>query len=209
MGRRPDTAEMQAAKGAPGKRMGKADRAAARAQRVAQMLAAVPTGQQVEPPPVFAEDRYAGALRVWQELGSELEKTHRLQPVHRQMFAMFCIYIAEWWWACDDVTANGHTQKVKTVAGGMMERLRPALRVREIAFDRAKEAAQAFGLTPREEYALFKDQSIVSRENPGLFGRTPQPQSEQPELPAQQPSASSIAIGGLSRLKSEPPVRPN
>jgi hypothetical protein len=119
---------------------------------------------------------------------------------------MFCVYLAEWWSACDDVAENGHTQKVKTVAGGVMERLRPMLKVREIAFDRAKDAAQAFGLTPREEYALFKDQSIVSRENPGLFGRG----AAAPEEPKPDDAAGpSIAIGGLSRLKSEPPARPN
>lgn len=202
MPRRPDTPAMQLAKGSPGKRLSKTDRAIARAERVAQMLVAVPMGAAaVEPPAAFQEAIYAGALRVWQELGPELEKTHRLQPVHRQLFAMFCVYIAEFWAACDDVAANGHTQKVKTVAGGMMERLRPILRVRELAMSRAQEAAQAFGLTPREEYALFKDQQIVARENPGLFGGRLTPA----ETPAETPASSALGIGGLAAIKSEPP----
>lgn len=209
MGRRADPPALQAAKGSPGKRQTKADKILARAQRVAEMLVAVPMGERVEPPAAFREPRYAGALKVWQELGPELEKTSRLQPVHRQLFAMFCVYLAEWWAACDDVSANGHTQKVKTIAGGTMERLRPILKVREIAFDRAQDAAQAFGLTPREEYALFKDQGIVARENPGLFGGR-LPTSEQPTAPAEStPAAAAIGIGGLGRFKSEPPPLAN
>lgn len=215
MGRRADPPELQDAKGNPGKRLSKAARRQAQNERVAAMLAKSPLAGPVEPPAAFSEPVYADALRVWREWGPELEKTNRLQPLHRLSFAGFCVDMAEYWWAIDDIRTHGYTQNVKTVAGGYMERMRPAVKIRELAFSRLQVAVASFGLTPREEYALFKDQSIVSRENPSLFGHKPTQAAPAHAGPAepdedQTPGpAASIAIGGLAALKSEPPSRPN
>lgn len=205
MGRRPDSPAMQKAKGNPGRRISRQQREAAERNAAAAELAAQPVGTSVEPPERLRGENYAGALAVWRELGPELERTNRLQPVHRHAFAMFCIYIAEWWQACDDLAAGGRSQHVKTVAGGSMERDRPAVRWRAEAYSAAMDAAKHFGLTPREEYALFKDQSTVVRENPGLFGRG----SAAPDAANDAAPAGPIkTIGRLSSLKSEPPPSP-
>lgn len=190
------TAAPAEAKPAPKTRISRAQREDAERQAAAAELAAMPVGTKVEPPARLRGEHYAGALAVWRELGPELERTNRLQPIHRQAFAMFCIYIAEWWAACDDLAAGGRSQHVPTVSGGSMERDRPAVRWRAEAFAAAQDAAKHFGLTPREEYALFKDQSTVARENPGLFGHTP-------NAPANDEKPTSI--GAMSRFKSAGP----
>lgn len=201
MGRRPVPPAQKAARGQPAKRISRIQREAAEREAAAAELAAMPVGTKVEPPERLRAAHYAGALSVWRELGPELERTNRLQPIHRQAFAMFCIYIAEWWAACDDLATGGRSQKVKTVSGSMMERDRPAVRWRAEAYSAAQDAAKHFGLTPREEYALFKDQSTVARDNPGLFGAKPAAAND----PAETPSS----IGGMSRMKSAaPPERP-
>lgn len=205
MARRADPPEVQAAKGDPGRRKGKRVAQAERRAAAAAALAALPVGTTVEPPAELREPRFADALQVWRELGPELERTHRLQPLHRTAFAMFCIYIAEWWQACRDLVDNGRSQSVATVAGGVMERDRPAVRWRAESFANAMEAAKQFGLTPREEYALFKDQSVVKVENPGLFTRTGSADAPANDADPAEGAPKTLALMG--RMRGEPPAR--
>lgn len=203
MGRRPLPDKMKARRGKVSARAAKA--APAPAAPVAEVAAS--HGTSIEPPAVMLglpEKQREAALTIWRELGPELERTSRLQPIHRQAFAMFCIYVAEWWEACADLAANGRSQHVGTVAGGSMERDRPVVRWRAEAFGNVMEASKQFGLTPREEYALFKDQSLVGRDNPGLFGRSsPAPANDADETIS--PPARST-VGSMASLKSAPPA---
>lgn len=204
MGRRKLPEEQRAAHGTVRTRKTKAQRQAEERAAAAEAIAAQPIGTTLAPPEILRGQHYAKALDVWNELGPELERTNRLQPIHRQAFAMFCIYIAEWWQASDDLATGGRSQSVPTVSGGVMERDRPAVRWRAEAFANAMEAAKQFGLTPREEYALFKDQTVVARENPSLFGRSapPPPANDEPSRPAS-------SIGAMSTMKSAGPARPH
>jgi P27 family predicted phage terminase small subunit len=201
MGRRKLPDEQRATHGSVKTRKSKIQRAAEERVAVAEVLAELPVGTTLAPPALLRDLHYAKALEIWNELGPELERTNRLQPLHRQAFAMFCIYIGEWWTACEDLAVGGRSQSVPTVSGGVMERDRPAVRWRAEAFSNAMEAAKQFGLTPREEYALFKDQTVVARENPSLFGRAaPAPANDQAATP-------TSSIGTMASLKSAgPPV---
>lgn len=187
-------------------RKSKIQRQAEERAAAAAVIAELPVGTALAPPEQLRAPHYAKALEVWNDLGPELERTNRLQPIHRQAFAMFCIYIAEWWAACEDLATGGRSQSVPTVSGGVMERDRPAVRWRAEAFANAMEAAKQFGLTPREEYALFKDQSVVARENPSLFGRpAPAPANDEAAAAAKPPSS----VGAMAGLKSAGPTRPH
>jgi P27 family predicted phage terminase small subunit len=203
MGRRPLPTKMKATNTRPTTRKSKAAKAAEERQAAVEVLAAQPIEPRtaLDPPAELQAPHFAMALAKWHEVGPELERTNRLQPLHRQMFAMLCIYLAEWWSACEDLAVNGAGQQVETVAGGKMERARPASRQRAEAYAAARDLAQQFGLTPREEYALFKDQTVVARENPSLFGRTA-------TAPANdEPAAPTSSIGGMKSMRSEPPSR--
>lgn len=208
-GRTAASPELEKARGYPGKRKSKADAALEQAARLAEMLAAAPAGSG-DPlaPPGFIDARSAPALRIWRDLAPTLVATGRLTEEDRFVFAQFCVYAGEWVAANEEVLNKGFAQRVKTVAGGYMERTRPAVAIRERAFDVVCKLAEKFGLTPRDRYSLFKDQSAAGLG--GLFGQShPRPSGEaDPEQGAAAGPAEDDPIGLLGRMDSAPP-RPN
>ncbi|MCX5478463.1 P27 family phage terminase small subunit [Kaistia geumhonensis] len=201
-GRRGDPAA-QAAKGHPGRRRKSVKKMIAEADRVASLLAAAPPiGDEFSPPVFLTDPTVAPALKIWRDFAPELRRTKRLSQLHRLHFAMFCVYYGEWLAASDDIRRNGTFQMVATVSGSEMERTRPIVAFREIAYRNVMELGKEFGLTPREEYALVRDQADAVSRNPGLFGDQRQPASSS-EPPA--PAKADSLIGSLDALDSEPP----
>lgn len=204
-GRRGDPAA-QIAKGHPGRRRPSVKKMVAEADRIASLLADAPSDGDEFAPPVFLTDPLiATALRIWREYAPELRRTHRLRGLHRLHFAMFCVYYGEWLAACDDIRRKGTFQSVTTVSGAEMERTRPIVAFREIAYRNVMDLGAEFGLTPREEYALFRDQSEAISKNPGLFGAeasrpAPKAEGEVGEVAKPQP-----LVGSLDQLDSPPP----
>lgn len=201
-GRKPDAPGLQEAKGNPGRRKSAVQKRIDEAERVAALLATPPLGGDPLAAPPIIEHGSAAAVAVWRDLAPRLRTTHRLQPHHRPMFALFCVYFAEWVVANEDVGRNGHTQKVKTVAGGMMERTRPIVSIRDKAFDMVMKLSERFGLTPSDEYSLFRDQAVAAAQNPGLFDQAA-PKQEQAAIT----DAPTSLVGALARMDSAPPVR--
>jgi P27 family predicted phage terminase small subunit len=195
------------ARGNPGRRKKSVKAMIAEADRIATLLAQAPaeSGDVMAPPSMLQDPLYAPALRVWRELVPELRRTHRFGLVSRDQFAMFCVYFGEWVAACDDIKQRGIFQLVETVAGGAMERTRPIVAFREIAFGNVRKLSAEFGLTPREEYALFRDQADALTKNPGLFGDERRQGAPQPAAPEQAAEPSSRLIGGLDGFDSPPP----
>jgi phage terminase small subunit len=212
MGRLPDAPGVQAAKGHPGRRLSAVRKRELEAQRVAELLGAAPAeGDAVAPPAILADGPLAAAaIAVWRDLAPKLSATHRLQAQHRPVFAMFCVYFAEWVLANEEVARHGHTQRVKTVAGGHMERMRPAVVVRDRAFQMVMGLSVRFGLTPSDEYSLFKEQALAAAQNPGLFdGHLGKPRDRGAEDDDSSPmpqSQSGGLIGSMRSLDSEPPA---
>lgn len=209
-GRTAASPELEKARGYPGKRKSKADAALEQAARLAEMLAAAPAAS-ADPlaPPGFIDARSAPALRIWRDLAPTLVATGRLTEEDRFVFAQFCVYAGEWVAANDEVLTRGFTQNVKTVAGGSMERVRPAVAIRERALDVVLKLAEKFGLTPRDRYSLFKDQAAAGLG--GLFGQQgarPRDAAEETEPGAAAGPSEDDPIGALGRLDSAPP-RPN
>ena len=202
MGRTADPAALQVAKGNPGRRRSAIAKRLDEAERVAALLGAPADGDPLAVPAIIQGPTAAAAIAVWRDLAPQLARTHRLQPQHRPMFAAFCVYFAEWVIANEDVAAKGHTQRVKTTVGGSMERIRPIVAVRDRALERVLELSKRFGLTPADEYSLFKDQALAAANNPGLFGKLEQ----QPQLAVtpEPPSAGGV-IGRMNALDSPPP----
>jgi len=213
MGRLPDPPGVQEAKGEPGRRRSARRKRELEAERVAELLASAPAegGDPASPPAMIDRGPLtAAAIAVWRELAPKLASTHRLQAQHRPTFAMFCVYFAEWVMANEDVMAKGHTQSVKTVAGGRMERMRPIVAIRDRAFEMVMKLSDRFGLTPSDEYALFKDQAIAAAQNPGLFDRRDGGrQPDQAEADATAPPVMGGLVGSLEQMDSEPPSRLN
>jgi phage terminase small subunit len=206
-GRRGDPAAQQA-KGFPGKRKSKVQKMVEEAERVASLLAHAPAeSADAFAPPVFLNDPLvAPALKIWRDYAPELNRTLRLRPLHRLSFAMFCVYMGEWITASEDIRQNGKWQKVKTVSGGQMERTRPVVAFREIAYRNVMELSKEFGLTPREEYALFRDQADAVAKNPGLFGnQASRRDGDGAGEPGPERPVQGSLVGSLDSLDSPPP----
>lgn len=198
-GPRPDAD--QEAKGYPGRRRSRADRAALKAGELAKLIAPVAVSA-VELPAMLQDPKYAAAAAIYAKLAPELKKTHRLPVESEFLFVQLCIYAQEWYAGTEDLHVKGFTQSVKAVAGGRMERRRPQTLDRQQAYSNIMELSKRFGLTPADMYDLFKGQAAVAPSNPGLFGedrKTPEPAPE-----------SAGRIGSLGRARSLPPgERPN
>lgn len=206
-GRTAASPQLERAKGYPGKRKSKADAQLEHAAKLAEMLAAAPaaSGDPLAPP-AFIDARSAPALRIWADLAPTLVATGRLTEEDRFVFAQFCVYAGEWVAANEEVLTKGFAQRVKTVAGGYMERTRPAVAIRERAFDVVAKLAEKFGLTPRDRYSLFKDQAAAGLG--GLFGPGSHARegAEEPAQGAAAGPSEEDPIGLLGRLDSAPPL---
>lgn len=207
-GRRAASAADEKARGYPGKRKSKTDRQLEQAAMLAEQLASAPTATgDAMSPPVFLDARSAPALRIWRELAPTLVATGRLTEEDRFIFAQFCVYAGEWLSANEEVLAKGYSQKVATVAGGFMERTRPAVAIRERAFDIVLKLAEKFGLTPRDRYSLFKEQAGAGLG--GLFGQSSARSDGDAPAAEPPPVSEDDPIGMLGRMNSTPPPRPN
>lgn len=212
MGRLPDLAGVQEAKGNPGRRLSAVKKRQLEAERVADLLAQSPAdpSDPLAPPAIIAAGpTAAAAIAVWRDLAPKLAVTHRLQPQHRPVFAMFCVYFAEWVLANEEVAKRGHYQRVRTVVGGMMERTRPIVAIRDRAFGMVMQLSDRFGLTPSDEYSLFKDQAVAAAQNPGLFDRGAAKPRERQEDEGDGSTAGAPAgglIGSMRQFDSEPPA---
>lgn len=210
MGRRADPPAVQKAKGNPGRRKGAVAKREEEIARVAEILASAPADPADPNAPPALIDRgpmFAAAIAVWKLMAPRLSGTLRLQQQHRPIFAMFCVYYAEWVIANEEIVRHGLTQNVKTVAGGSMERIRPIVKIRELAFDQVLKLSARFGLTPSDEYDLFKSQQIAAALNPSLFGDGPARHADKEDS---APAPGGSLVGALKGMDSAPPgQRPN
>lgn len=190
---------LQAAKGHPGRRRSAVAKREDEAQRVAKLLAANASSDPSVPPATLDQGPlYAGAVAVWKELAPRLARTHRLSDTHKPIFAMLCTYYADWVSLNDQLKREGRTQSVKTVAGGAMIRDHPAVRQSQQCFENVLKLSAQFGLTPHDEYDLFKNQALAFATNPGLFDR-PVEQSEKVT------ESGGPRAGSLRQFDSMPP----
>lgn len=203
MGRRSDPPEVQAAKGFPGRRKSKTEKAIAEAERMAKILADAPA-DPLGAPMLLADERLAPALQVWKDYAPQLQKNNLLERTDRHIFAMFCVYTADWVSANEEILNKGHMQKVKTVSGSYQWKDTPAIRRRDNAMGFILELSKRFGLTPVDRFQLMKDQSHQAGLG-GLFSTT---RGEGEDKPAETPAGEEDVVGLLDKLDSAPPGSP-
>ena len=185
----------------PRKRVTKADRAIANAQRLARLLlAAPPTDDLPLSPPAFLTDkRLAPALQFWKEHAPQFIKLGTLEQVDRFAFAMLAIYAAEFIEAQDDLLAMGYSVMVKTISGDRMPRENPSVERRDFAAKMVLEMSKSFGLTKLDRLNLSR---LVRRtcDAPSLF---PDENSAQGEGREDRPPVA----GGESSEAADPEVQ--
>ncbi|MBV9549095.1 MAG: phage terminase small subunit P27 family [Alphaproteobacteria bacterium] len=163
----------------------------------AALLASCGPSESLIPPDFMAERvEFDGAIAVWKELAPDLERIGALAKLDRYTFAIYCVHMADWINYTRDIAAHGETQKVKTVSGDQMERLRPSVKMREIAERRLMDISERFGLNPAARFKMLRDEALVPDD---LFTRR-----------SDQPQPDTGAAGALNRAATPPPgQRPN
>jgi phage terminase small subunit len=140
------------------KRLTKAERAIAEAQRLARLLADAPPASAgaLAPPALIADPRLAAAHRFWIDHAEQLRGLGTLENLDRVTFAMFCVYVADFIAAEDDILAKGYSVKVKTISGDLMPRENPSVARRDHAAKMILEMSRLFGLSKIDRLNISK-----------------------------------------------------
>lgn len=191
MGRRKDAPAQQAAKGYPGRRKSREQRAAAELAAKAQPAADQVAGQRdpFAAPAMFrqAPAYYARALEVWNDTIRGLKLMGRLDSRYSPSIAIYCVAVQEWETACKHIRQHGFVQKVKRTTGDSWLRQNPMLDVRGAAESTIRDKAREFGLSPLFDQELLKVQSFnrSTGQQGDLFGEGGEgkPSDAAPEAP--------------------------
>ena len=200
-GRTPDAPGLQAAKGNPRQRKRKHSVRSAE-ERAAAIAQALAPGDTFGPPDFMAESTaFDPAIAVWKELSPELKRIGLLERLDRYSFAMYCVHMADWIAATREIAAGGAHYKAKNINGELIERMRPSVKVREIAERHILDHGERFGLNPQTRFKLLRDQSLIGA-GP-LFG------ADAPKPPAEGDTTTEDPVGMMARMGGEPPPQLN
>jgi P27 family predicted phage terminase small subunit len=167
------------------------------AEERAALLASVAGADALAPPEFMAESaEFDGALDVWRQMAPDLQRIAALTNLDRYTLAIYCVHMADWIVATRDIKANGQWHTVKTVSGDKMERLRPAVKIRELAERHIMEIGERFGLNPSARYKMLRDEAIVAGQG-NLFA--PRDGADAPAASVEKPTSM------LARNSSPPP----
>jgi P27 family predicted phage terminase small subunit len=219
MGRRRKDPREQKARGYPNRRKTKTERAIAameaKAAEQAKLLAAGNDPADLQALPVFINDkRLAPAIEVWRQYAPRLDRLQLLTSLDRHTFAVFCIYVAEFALANQDILDKGYSLPVPTVAKdakgrpGIMLRDNPAVDRRDFAAKMMLDLAEKFGFTPLDRAKLIQNNAMRPDELT-LFGRVRPAQVAPAPAPAEPAPQRSAAGSGRDFDSTPPGTRPN
>lgn len=164
------------------KKRARLTRAEREAKRLAGLLADAPASSAgaLAPPAFITDPRLAPAYKFWKDHAEQLRDLGTLEHLDRFTFAMFCIYVAEFIAAEDDILASGYSVKVKTVSGDLMPRENPSVARRDHAAKMIMEMSRLFGLSKIDRLNISKLARGSDLENT-LFnhGNAPAPEQGQ------------------------------
>lgn len=203
-GRKPDTAEQQAAKGAPGKRM-----SAKEAHKVRERKAPAPiVVGKVQPPKWLKHSRKA--TQIWNHLAPKLERLNLLHDLDVAPFARYCRYIVEWIAADQAVQKEGTWFNAIDTNGNATKKRHPAFQALQDLEKMLREIEGTFGMRPDARYKIMRDQAAAhglgvnlpwGEEQPTPLG---EPLNRTDDVPGQQD-----IVGILQSLNSQPPEHLN
>lgn len=205
-GRKPDTAEQQVAKGAPGKRFSNKD---AQAVRSAKKAVPVAIGN-VNPPKWLKRSRKA--TEVWNDLAPKLLRLNLLSDLDSGALGRYCRYVVEWVAADLSVQKEGTWFEATDTNGNSTKKRHPAWQACQDIEKMLRDLEATFGMRPDARYKIMRDQAAAhGLGGLPLFGNSPADASDDDDQP-DQPSVESIPedmIGVLGGHNSPPPGKLN
>lgn len=186
MGRRPDPAGLQEAKGNPGKRR-------------RTPVQPVPGGGTIAAPTRMT----AEGQRVWDRLVPELVRMNFLRATDVQAFGRYCDAVARYWKITLQLRKVGETYTSKSNHGDL-QRISPLFVVEERLAKRLESLEDRFGLNPAARQQIML--RLASAQGQLDLGRPPPEPEREASAPEASPSEglSASPIGLLT-----PPARLN
>lgn len=203
-GRKPDTEQQQADKGAPGKRMSQQEAQATRAKKAETP---VQVGN-VRPPKWLKKSRKA--TEVWNELAPQLQRLNLLAELDAVPLARYCRYMVEWIAADISVQKEGTWFDAVDTNGNPTKKRHPAWQACKDIEKLLSDLEMTFGMRPDARYKIMRDQAAAhGLGGLPLFGDLA-PSAEQPSQPAPSTTAEpDDMIGLLQGFNSVPPGQLN
>lgn len=201
-GRKPETAEQQALKGAPGRRI---SQASASAIRSSARLAPVQIGN-VRPPKWLKKSRKA--TEIWNDVLPQLLQLNLATQLDALALGRYCRYVAEW--IAADLTVQKEGTWFETVGtnGEPTKKRHPAWQACQDIEKMLRETEAAFGMRPDARYKIMRDQAASHGLLP-LFERGPHEEASEEQPTTKAPNPDEDALGILSQFDSPPPTRVN
>jgi P27 family predicted phage terminase small subunit len=186
MGRRPDPAALQEAKGNPGKR------------RKSPELPNLPAGSIPAPSRLNSD-----GLRVWEQIAPELQRMNFLRGTDANAFARYCDAVVRFWRITEKLRDEGETYTSKS-AHGELQRINPLFVIEERLAKRLESLEDRFGLNPAARQQIMLR---LAQHQPQLpFGPAKSAEGEA-ETPSQPPGADPLSASPIGLLN--PPARLN
>lgn len=205
-GRKPDSAELQAAKGAPGKRMTQAEAQEVRAQKKTEPVVV----GKVRPPKWLKRSRKA--TEIWNDLAPRLERLNLLSDLDAGPLARYCRYVVEWIAADLTVQKEGTWFDAIDTNGNATKKRHPAWQAAQDIEKLLRDLEATFGMRPDARYKIMRDQAAAHGLGAGLplWGNEPSGAGDAPDtVPSSEPSEPEDLIGILGSLNSSPPGQLN
>jgi P27 family predicted phage terminase small subunit len=174
-GRKPDTDDVQNAKGRPGKRR----------RATPPFVASTVGATAVQPSSKLSRP----ALHIWRTLAPDLEQMNFLRATDSAAFSRYCQTLAKYWEISHELDREGVVYLTES-AHGSMKRVNPLFLVQERLSRRLTEFEDRFGLTPAARQQIL---IRLAAQQPSL----PLSTTPKPEASAAQPSAPESGPIGL------------
>lgn len=207
-GRKPETAEEQAAKGAPGKRM---SQKVATAVRASTKITPLQVGN-VRPPRWLKRSRKA--TEIWNDVLPQLLQLNMATQLDSLSLGRYCRYVAEWIAADLTVQKEGTWYTATGTNGEQLKKRHPAWQACQDIEKMLRETEAAFGMRPDTRYRILRDQAASRGLGGlgGLFGDDDGDERHQQAAASSAPAAQNVdedALGILGNFDSVPPAKMN
>ncbi len=199
-GRKPDTPEQQALKGAPGKRMSSKEVVA---RRASAKVAPIQIGN-VRPPRWLKRSRKA--TEIWNDVLPQLLQLNLATQLDAMALGRYCRYVAEWIAADLTVQKEGTWFEATGTNGEPTKKRHPAWQACQDIEKMLRDTEASFGMRPDARYKIMRDQA-ASRGLLPLFD-DPDDSAAVGDGSASEPAQAAPeddAIGVLSKFSSAPP----
>jgi P27 family predicted phage terminase small subunit len=203
-GRKPETDQQQAEKGAPGKRLSQKAAQVARTQKQATPV----TVGKVVPPKWLKKSRKA--TEIWNDLAPRLLRLNLLSDLDAAPLARYCRYIVEWIAADLSVQKEGTWFEATDTNGNATKKRHPAWQACQDIEKMLRDLESTFGMRPDARYKIMRDQAVAQGLGGSLplFDDQPPATSDAPQQPS-PPSEPDDMISILQSFNSVPPGQLN